>query len=219
MRDSGYQDVDYVLTTRELAMMIRQAGIDFEKLEDEHYDSVLGESTGAAVIFGATGGVMEAALRTAYEIVTGREVPFTNLNITPVRGMEGVKEASVKIKNVKPEWSFLEGVDLNIAVAHGLANAKMLMEKVHAGEANYHFIEIMGCPGGCLGGGGQPIPTSPEIRKKRAEAIYAEDEAMVLRKSHENPEVLGLYKEFLGEANSHKAHDLLHTHYKPRKRY
>ena len=219
MRDSGYQDVDYVLTTRELAMMVRQAGIDFEKLEDEHYDSVLGESTGAAVIFGATGGVMEAALRTAYEIVTGREVPFTNLNIMPVRGMEGVKEATIKIKGVKPEWSFLEGVDLKVAVAHGLANAKTLMEKVHAGEADYHFIEIMGCPGGCLGGGGQPIPTSPEIRKKRAEAIYSEDENMTLRKSHENPEVVGLYKEFLGEANSHKAHDLLHTHYKPRKRY
>jgi NADP-reducing hydrogenase subunit HndD len=219
MRDSGYQDVDYVLTTRELAMMVRQAGIDFEKLEDEHYDSVLGESTGAAVIFGATGGVMEAALRTAYEIVTGREVPFTNLNIMPVRGMDGVKEASIKIKNVKPEWSFLEGVDLNVAIAHGLANAKILMDKVKSGEANYHFIEIMGCPGGCLGGGGQPIPTSPEIRKKRAEAIYSEDEAMALRKSHENPEVVGLYKEFLGEANSHKAHDLLHTHYKPRKRY
>ena len=219
MRDSGYQDVDYVLTTRELAMMIKQAGIDFEKLEDEHYDSVLGDSTGAAVIFGATGGVMEAALRTAYEIVTGREVPFTNLNIMPVRGMEGVKEATIKIKNVKPEWSFLEGVDLNVAIAHGLANAKILMDKVKSGEANYHFIEIMGCPGGCLGGGGQPIPTSPEIRKKRAEAIYSEDEAMVLRKSHENPEVAGLYKDFLGEANSHKAHDLLHTHYKPRKRY
>lgn len=219
MRDSGYQDVDYVLTTRELAMMIRQAGIDFEKLDDEKYDSVLGESTGAAVIFGATGGVMEAALRTAYEIVTGREVPFTNLNIMPVRGMDGVKEASIKIKNVKPEWGFLEGVDLNVAIAHGLANAKILMDKVKSGEANYHFIEIMGCPGGCLGGGGQPIPTSPEIRKKRAEAIYSEDEAMVLRKSHENPEVAGLYKDFLGEANSHKAHDLLHTHYKPRKRY
>lgn len=219
MRDSGYQDVDYVLTTRELAMMIRQAGIDFEKLEDEHYDSVLGESTGAGAIFGATGGVMEAALRTAYEIVTGREVPFTNLNITPVRGMEGVKEASIKIKNVKSEWSFLEGVDLNVAVAHGLANAKILMDKVHAGKANYHFIEIMGCPGGCLGGGGQPIPTSPEIRKKRTQAIYAEDEAMGLRKSHENPEVAELYKKFLGEVNSHKAHDLLHTHYKTRKRY
>lgn len=219
MRDSGYQDVDYVLTTRELAMMIRQAGIDFEKLEDEAYDRVLGESTGAAVIFGATGGVMEAALRTAYEIVTGREVPFTNLNIMPVRGMEGVREATIKMKNVKTEWKFLEGVELKVAVAHGLANAKVLMERVQAGEADYHFIEVMGCPGGCLGGGGQPIPTSPEIRKKRAEAIYAEDEGMPLRKSHQNPEVESLYKEFLGEANSHKAHDLLHTHYKPRKRY
>lgn len=219
MRDSGYQDVDYVLTTRELAMMIKQAGIDFDKLEDEHYDSILGESTGAAVIFGATGGVMEAALRTAYEIVTGREVPFTNLNIKPVRGMEGIKEASIKIKNVKQEWSFLEGVDLNVAIAHGLANARALMEKVKSGEAAYHFIEIMGCPGGCLGGGGQPIPTSPEIRKKRAEAIYSEDEEMPIRKSHENPEVTEIYKHFLGEPLGHKSHDLLHTHYKPRKRY
>lgn len=219
MRDSGYQDVDYVLTTRELAMMIKQAGIDFNKLDDEHYDSILGESTGAAVIFGATGGVMEAALRTAYEIVTGREVPFTNLNIKPVRGMDGIKEASIKIKNVKPEWAFLEGVDLNVAIAHGLANARLLMEKVKSGEASYHFIEIMGCPGGCLGGGGQPIPTSPEIRKKRAEAIYSEDEEMVIRKSHENPEVTEIYKHFLGEPLGHKSHDLLHTHYKPRKRY
>ncbi|MBW6490537.1 MAG: [FeFe] hydrogenase, group A [Lentimicrobium sp.] len=219
MRDSGYQDVDYVLTTRELAMMIKQAGIDFDKLEDEHYDSILGESTGAAVIFGATGGVMEAALRTAYEIVTGREVPFTNLNIKPVRGMEGIKEASIKIKNVKPEWSFLEGVDLNVAIAHGLSNARALMEKVKSGEANYHFIEIMGCPGGCLGGGGQPIPTSPEIRKLRADAIYQEDEEMVIRKSHENPEVTEIYKQFLGEPLGHKSHDLLHTHYKRRKRY
>ncbi|MBK6346336.1 MAG: iron hydrogenase small subunit [Bacteroidales bacterium] len=219
MRDSGYQDVDYVLTTRELAMMIKQAGIDFDKLEDEHYDSILGESTGAAVIFGATGGVMEAALRTAYEIVTGREVPFTNLNIKPVRGMEGIKEASIKIKSVKPEWSFLEGVELNVAIAHGLANARKLMEKVRSGEASYHFIEIMGCPGGCLGGGGQPIPTSPEIRKKRAEAIYSEDLEMVIRKSHENPEVAEIYREFLGEPLGHKSHDLLHTHYKVRKRY
>jgi len=219
MRDSGYQDVDYVLTTRELAMMIKQAGIDFDKLEDDHYDSILGESTGAAVIFGATGGVMEAALRTAYEIVTGREVPFTNLNIKPVRGMEGIKEASIKIKSVKPEWSFLEGVELNVAIAHGLANARKLMEKVKSGEASYHFIEIMGCPGGCLGGGGQPIPTSPEIRKKRAEAIYSEDTEMVLRKSHENPEVAEIYREFLGEPLGHKSHDLLHTHYKARKRY
>ena len=219
MRDSGYQDVDFVLTTRELAMMIKQAGIDFNKIEPEEYDRILGESTGAAVIFGATGGVMEAALRTAYEIVTGREVPFTNLNIQPVRGMDGIKEASVKIKNVKPEWSFLEGVDLNVAIAHGLANARVLMEKVKKGEANYHFIEVMGCPGGCLGGGGQPIPTSPEIRKKRADAIYSEDADMPLRKSHENPEVVELYQNYLGEPLGHKSHDLLHTHYRPRKRY
>ncbi len=219
MRDSGFKDVDYVLTTRELAMMVKQAGIDFDKLEDEHYDSILGESTGAAVIFGATGGVMEAALRTAYELVTGNEVPFTNLNIKPVRGMEGVKEASIKIKNTVPEWNFLEGVELNVAVAHGLANAKKLMESVQKGEANYHFIEIMGCPGGCIGGGGQPIPTSPDIRRKRAEAIYDEDMGMSIRKSHENPEVTEVYKDYLGTPLGHKSHELLHTHYKVRKRY
>ena len=219
MRSSGFQDVDYVLTTRELARMIKQAGIDFEKLHDENYDSILGESTGAAVIFGATGGVMEAALRTAYEIVTGREVPFTNLNILPARGMQGVKEASVRINNVLPQWSFLEGVELNVAIAHGLANAKVLMDAVSAGTANYHFIEVMACPGGCIGGGGQPIPTSPEIRKKRADAIYSEDEHMTLRKSHENPEVQQIYKDFLHEPLGHKSHDLLHTHYKARKRY
>lgn len=219
MRDSGFKDVDYVLTTRELAMMVKQAGIDFDKLEDENYDSILGESTGAAVIFGATGGVMEAALRTAYELVTGHEVPFTNLNIKPVRGMEGVKEASIKIKNTVPAWNFLEGVELNVAVAHGLANAKKLMEAVEKGEANYHFIEIMGCPGGCIGGGGQPIPTSPEIRRKRTDAIYAEDMGMNLRKSHENPEVTEVYKDYLGTPLGHKSHELLHTHYKVRKRY
>lgn len=219
MRASGYQDVDYVLTTRELAMMIKQAGIDFSKLEDLPYDSIMGDSTGAGVIFGATGGVMEAALRTAYEVVTGREVPFTNLNIIPVRGMDGVKEARIMIKDVKPEWSFLEGVELSVAIAHGLSNAKKLMEAVRDKTANYHFVEIMACPGGCLGGGGQPIPTSPAIRKKRADAIYAEDEGLPRRKSHENPEVVHLYKEFLGEPLGHKSHDLLHTHYKPRKRY
>lgn len=219
MRDSGFKDVDYVLTTRELAMMIKQAGIEFDKLEDQHYDSILGESSGAAVIFGATGGVMEAALRTAYEIVTGSEVPFANLNIKPVRGMEGVKEASIKIKNAKPEWSFLEGVEMNVAVAHGLANAKKLMESVSNGTTNYHFIEIMGCPGGCIGGGGQPIPTSPEIRRKRAEAIYAEDMGMPIRKSHENPEVVEVYKDYLGHPCGHQSHELLHTHYVERKRY
>jgi len=219
MRDSGYQDVDYVLTTRELAMMVKQAGIDFMKLDDEKYDSIMGEGTGAAVIFGATGGVMEAALRTAYEIVTGREVPFTNLNIMPVRGMEGVKEAKVMIKDVLPAWSFLEGAELSVAIAHGLANAKKVMTAVREGKANYHFIEVMGCPGGCLGGGGQPIPTSPEIRGKRATAIYAEDEHLPLRKSHLNPEVAQIYKDFLGEPLGHKSHDLLHTHYKARIRY
>ncbi len=219
MRDSGFKDVDFVLTTRELAMMVKQAGIDFDKLEDDNYDSILGESTGAAVIFGATGGVMEAALRTAYEIVTGHEVPFTNLNIKPVRGIEGVKEASIKIKNTVPAWNFLEGVELNVAVAHGLANAKKLMEAIKRGEANYHFIEIMGCPGGCIGGGGQPIPTSPEIRRKRTEAIYAEDMGKSLRKSHENPEVTEVYTDYLGTPLGHKSHELLHTHYKVRKRY
>jgi NADP-reducing hydrogenase subunit HndD len=211
--------VDYVLTTRELAIMIKQAGIEFMKLEDEDYDSFMGESSGAAVIFGATGGVMEAALRTAYEIVTGREVPFTNLNITPVRGMEGVREASIKVENVKPEWSFLEGAELKVAVAHGLANAKQLMAAIRDGKAHYHFVEIMACPGGCLGGGGQPIPTSPAIRQKRAEAIYAEDEGLPIRKSHENPEIVQIYQEFLGEPLGHRSHELLHTHYKPRKRY
>ncbi len=219
MRDSGFKDVDYVLTTRELAAMIRQAGMDFSLLEDENYDSIMGKSTGAAVIFGATGGVMEAALRTAYEIVTGREVPFDNLNIVPVRGLDGVKEAKVKIENVKPEWSFLEGAELSCAIAHGLSNAKILMDKVKAGEADYHFIEIMACPGGCLGGGGQPMPVSNEIRQKRMEAIYEEDENLELRKSHENPEIQAIYKEYLGEPLGHKSHELLHTHYKARKKY
>ncbi len=189
------------------------------KLEDEKFDRFMGDSTGAAVIFGATGGVMEAALRTAYELVTGREVPFENLNITPVRGMEGVREASVTIANVLPEWSFLEGVELKCAIAHGLANAHKLMAAVESGDAVYHFIEVMACPGGCLGGGGQPIPTSPEIRQKRAKAIYSEDEGLPMRKSHQNPEVTQIYEEFLGHPLGHKSHELLHTHYRARKRY
>jgi NADP-reducing hydrogenase subunit HndD len=219
MRSSGFKDVDYVLTTRELAKMIKQAGISFDKLEDMKYDTIMGDSTGAAVIFGATGGVMEAALRTAYEIVTGREVPFEGLNITPVRGVEGVKEASVLIDKCKPEWAFLNGVELKCVVAHGLANARTVMQNVRDGKAVYHFIEIMACPGGCLGGGGQPIPTNEAIRKKRTEAIYAEDMGMPLRKSHENPEVAAIYKDFLGEPNGHKSHELLHTHYTERRRY
>ncbi len=218
MRDSGYKDVDYVLTTRELAIMIRQAGLDFLTLPDNKFDSLMGDSSGAAVIFGATGGVMEAALRTAYEIVTGREVPFENLNITPVRGMEGVREASVKIEGTTDDWKFLEGVELKTVVAHGLTNAKQVMQAVKDGKADWHFIEIMACPGGCLGGGGQPIPTTPEIRQKRAEAIYAEDEGLPIRKSHENPEIQKIYKDFLGEPLGHKSHELLHTHYTERKR-
>jgi iron-only hydrogenase group A len=219
MRSSGYKDVDYVLTTRELGQMIKQAGINFQHLEESNYDSIMGESTGAAVIFGATGGVMEAALRTVYEVVTGREVPFTNLDITPVRGMEGVREAKIKIEGCLPAWKFLEGVEVSCAVAHSLANARQVMQAVKDGRVNYHFIEVMACPGGCLGGGGQPIPTNEEIREKRAAAIYSEDAGLPIRKSHENPEIKMIYEEFLGEPNSHKAHSLLHTHYVARKRY
>lgn len=219
MHDSGYRDVDYVLTTRELAIMIKQAGIDFMKLPDKKYDRLMGESSGAAVIFGATGGVMEAALRTAYEIVTGREVPFENLEITPVRGMDGVREASIKIENPVEAWSFLDGVELKCAIAHGLVNAKKVMEGIKANKVDYHFIEFMACPGGCLGGGGQPIPTNPEIRRKRAEAIYAEDDSMAIRKSHENPEILKIYKDYLGAPLGEKSHHLLHTKYIERDRY
>jgi iron-only hydrogenase group A len=213
MRSSGFKDVDFVLTTRELAVMIKQAGIDFRNIEEANYDSIMGDSTGAAVIFGATGGVMEAALRTAYEIVTGREVPFGNLNITPVRGMDGVKEATIKIEGCLDAWKFLEGAELKVAIAHGLVNANKIMSMAREGKAPYHFVEIMACPGGCIGGGGQPIPTNMEIRKKRMKAIYSEDEHKVLRKSHENPDVIAIYKEFLDQPNSHKSHELLHTHY------
>jgi iron-only hydrogenase group A len=219
MRASGYQDVDYVVTTRELALMVKQAGIDFGSLPDDDYDSIMGESSGAGVIFGATGGVMEAALRTVYEVVTGREVPFDGLNIMPVRGMENVREASIKIEDPLPEWDFLDGVEVKTCVAHGLSNAKKVMESVRDGKADYHFIEIMACPGGCLGGGGQPLPTSPEIRQKRAEAIYREDAGKKIRKSHENPEIIQLYDEFLIEPLGHKSHELLHTTYTTRERY
>ncbi len=219
MLDSGYRDVDYVLTTRELAIMIKQAGIDFMKLEDAPFDRLMGESTGAGVIFGATGGVMEAALRTAYELVTGRDVPFENLNITPVRGMEGIREARIRIEDPLEEWAFLDGVELRCAVAHGLVNAKKVMDAVKEGKNQFHFIEVMACPGGCLGGGGQPIPTNPEIRQKRAEAIYAEDEGMPIRKSHQNPEIIKLYEDFLGKPLGEKSHHLLHTQYSPRNRF
>ena len=219
MNASGFKDVDYVITTRELARMIKQSGNDFRKLEETPYDSIMGVSTGAAVIFGATGGVMEAALRTAYEIVTGREVPFENLNIKPVRGLEGVREATIKITGCKKEWNFLEGVELKVAVAHGLKNAREVMRQLENGKSPYHFIEIMACPGGCLGGGGQPIPTDMEIRKKRMAAIYAEDESLPFRKSHDNPEIKQIYEEFLKEPLGHRSHELLHTGYRKREKY
>jgi NADP-reducing hydrogenase subunit HndD len=219
MYSSGYKDVDYVITTREFGRMIQQAGIDFELLKDSECDSILGKHTGAGVIFGATGGVMEAAIRTAYEIVTGREVPFSNLEVTPVRGLEGVKEAAIKIEGAKAEWKFLENVELKVAVAHGLANARPLAAQVQDGKSPYHFIEIMACPGGCIAGGGQPMPVNNNIRKKRTEAIYGEDESMQLRKSHENPEVKRIYEDFLEKPLGHKSHELLHTTYTKRKKY
>lgn len=216
MKSSGYQDIDAGLTSRELSHMIKQAGLDFAKLENAEYDSIMGESTGAGVIFGATGGVMEAALRTVYEIVTGREVPFKNLEILPVRGMEGIREASIILENCVEEWKFLEGVEVKVAVAHGLKNARIIMDQIKEGKSPYHFIEVMACPGGCLGGGGQPIPTNEEIRRKRASAIYAEDKEMPKRKSHENTEVIKIYEDFLDKPNGHKSHELLHTHYTKR---
>jgi len=219
MGREGYADVDFALTTRELAAMIKQAGIDLTNLPDTPFDNPLGDSTGAATIFAATGGVMEAALRTAYEVVTGREVPFEHLDIKPLRGFEGVREAAVPFAGLKPEYSWLEGVTLKVLVAHGTANAKTVMQAVKAGTLDAHFIEIMTCPGGCLGGGGQPLPITPEKRVARARAIYEEDAALKLRKSHENPAVAKLYADFLGKPNSHKAHELLHTKYTPRGRY
>lgn len=219
MKDSGYKDVDFVLTTRELAVMIKQAGIEFEKLNDESFDSMMGIGSGAGVIFGASGGVMEAALRTAYEIVTGREVPFDNLEITPVRGLEGVKEATIKIEGTVEAWSFLEGVELKCAITNGLENAHQLMEAIKRGDKFYHFIEIMACPGGCLGGGGQPFPVDNEIRQQRMNAIYDEDRHLPIRKSHENPEIIQIYKEFLENPLSHKSHKLLHTSFVKREQY
>lgn len=201
MKDSGYQDIDVVLTTREVGRMLRQSGIDFTSLPNEDFDDPLGISTGAGLIFGATGGVMEAALRTAYEIITKEELP--NINFTAVRGLTGVKEATVQVGELP----------VKVAVAHSLGYARDLLDAIKRGEADYHFIEIMCCPGGCIGGGGQPIPTNLEIRGKRISATYKADEMMTMRKSHLNPAVEALYKEFLGEPLGHASHDLLHTHY------
>lgn len=206
MGNGQWQDVDYVLTTRELGRMIREAGIDFVNLPEENFDAPMGIATGAGVIFGATGGVMEAALRTVAEVVTGQ--PLENIEFHGVRGLTGVKEAQVT----------LAGTTVKVAVAHTLANARQMMEKVRNGEADYHFIEIMACPGGCIGGGGQPVPISADIRQKRIDSIYECDQGHELRKSHDNPAIKELYDTWLGKPNGEKAHHLLHTHYHAQKR-
>jgi iron-only hydrogenase group A len=216
MNAGGGQDVAAVLTTRELGRMITQAGIDFLALPDETMDQPLGISSGAADIFANTGGVMEAALRTVWCMVTGRPFPFEKLHVTPIAGLAGVKEVAITIPDTVPEWKFLKGQPLNLAVAHGLANAERLIQKVQAGEARYHFIEVMSCPGGCIGGGGQPRFTTNEVRLARMKAIFAEDESKQLRLSHENPSVALLYRDFLGQPLSEKSHHLLHTHYHAR---
>ena len=212
LSSKGMKDVDYVLTVRELAKMIKQAGIDFAKLPDEGFDDMLGQSTGAADIFGATGGVMEAALRTVYEKLTGKELD--KVEFTEVRGTEGIKEATVEIN----------GAPVNVAVVSGTANAKKLLEAVKAGAKNYAFIEVMCCPGGCVTGGGQPIVSAKDLqyvdlKAVRAKALYDEDAGKALRKSHLNPDIKVIYENFLGEPGGHKAHELLHTHYDAKQKY
>jgi NADP-reducing hydrogenase subunit HndD len=207
---AGVPDVDISLTTRELARMIDRGGIRFTSLPDEEYDSPFGIGTGAAVIFGATGGVMEAALRTAADVLTGEDLH--DLEFTEVRGTKGIKEASYEIAGLK----------INVAVASGLKNARTLLERVRSGEANYHFIEIMGCPGGCINGGGQPqqparVRNFTDVASLRASVLYNKDFGSTLRKSHENPAVTLLYDEYLGAPGSHRAHELLHTSYVVRK--
>ncbi|OQA73862.1 MAG: NADP-reducing hydrogenase subunit HndC [Firmicutes bacterium ADurb.Bin248] len=201
-----YRDVDANLTTRELARMIHKAGIDFVHLPDEEFDDVLGESSGAAVIFGVTGGVMEAALRTVADILAGEDLAC--IEYCDVRGLEGIKEATVSVG----------GIDIKVAIAHGTGNASKLLDAIRRGEKTYHFIEVMGCPGGCVTGGGQPIVDARtryfiDPRVARARATYSEDESKVIRKSHQNPAIKKIYAEYLGEPGSHKAHELLHTHY------
>lgn len=232
MADSGFKDVDYGLTTREMAQMLKEAGIHLPDMPPSDFDDPFGTATGSGVIFGATGGVMEAALRTVVELVCGVKVEklFEHADIVPVRGFEGVRYVELPISAVNPEvpailkalipsFDFLKGATLKLAVAHGTANAHRVMEDIKAGGkfAECHFIEFMGCPGGCLGGGGQPIPTSPDIRAARARAIYAEDSGSAVRKSHENPAVLSLYRDFFTEGpGGHLSHKLLHTHYTAR---
>ncbi len=212
MNSTGHQDVDASLTTRELARMIKSAGIDFVNLPEESADSILGEYTGAGTIFGVTGGVMEAALRTAYTLITGDELE--KVEFEGPRGLDGVKEATIDIK----------GTEVKIAVAHGMANIEQVMDKIRAAEKNgepqpYHFIEVMACRGGCIGGGGQPQGATDEIRLKRTAGIYADDEKSKIRCSHNNPEIKAIYEEFLKEPCGHKSHELLHTGYTKRKIY
>ena len=212
LSEGGLPDVDAVLTVRELARMIKQSGIDYARLPDEDFDPMLGESTGASVIFGATGGVMEAALRTVYEVVTGKTLD--SVDFTAVRGIEGVKEAEID----------LDGTKVSVAVAHSTGNAKKLLEAVKNGEKKYHFIEVMGCPGGCVTGGGQPIVCSKDlmylnVKELRAKALYTEDAGKAKRKSHENTEVKKLYDEYLGEIGGHRAHELLHTSYSAKSKF
>ena len=201
MGRDGMADVDIVLTTRELIKLIKYVGLSLQNLPESEFDSPLGTGTGAGAIFGTTGGVMEAALRTVYEVITGETLPRIDFN--DVRGFEGIRESTVTVN----------GKDIHIAVAHTLQNARTIMEQIRAGTSPYDFIEIMACPGGCIGGGGQPIGTTNAIRKKRMASLYKIDRSLPLRKSHENPEIQTLYKEFLGEPLSAKSHDLLHTHY------
>lgn len=212
MTNEGMYDVDNVITTRELARMIKQANIEFTKLEDTNFDSPMGEATGAAAIFGTTGGVMEAALRTAQDTLTGKDLD--KINFEAVRGGEGIKKATVKIADI----------EMKVVAASGLANAQKIMEEIKSGKADYQFVEIMACPGGCVMGGGQPIKSSKEraekdIRKLRADCLYSIDEKSVIRKSHENPIVKKIYKDYLEKPGSHKAHELLHTHYEKREKY
>jgi len=202
--DGTNPDVDIVLTTRELGKMFRQMGIDFDQIKDVEFDNPFGITTGAAALFGATGGVAEAALRTVYEVVNNK--PLENLDFTGVRGMKGIKETEVR----------LNGGTVKVAVSHSLSNARKLIEEVIAGKSPYAFIEIMACPGGCIGGGGQPYGTTNDIRNERIASTYMVDGSMVYRKSHDNPSIKALYKEYLKEPNSKRAHHLLHTHYFPR---
>lgn len=207
LSNDGMQDVDFVLTNREFGRMLKEACIDFATLPESDFDTMLGESTGAGVIFGTTGGVIEAATRTAYEWITGETLE--NVEFTQLRGLDGIRSASVQVGDVT----------LNIGIAHGLGNARRLLEDIRAGKSQFHAIEIMACPGGCVGGGGQPYHHGDmEIIKKRQQAIYQEDRNKTKRKSHENQEVIRLYEEFLGKPYGHKAHELLHTHYSPKER-